>query len=67
MNQQVKIPVVDQIQAAEKQYYVALQRYDRAIRTPAPPDILAHLKTEVCEAFAALKAAHDKLELDCSD
>lgn len=65
MNQQVKFPVIDQIQAAEKRYYVALQRYDRALRTETAPEVLAQLKTEVCDTFAELQAAHEKLNLDC--
>ena len=61
MNKPSYINVVDEIQAAEKRHYVALQIYDRALRNLTAPEILQGLKLEVCEAFADLKVAHDRL------
>jgi hypothetical protein len=64
MNQQVIIPLVDQIQNAERRYYVVLHQYSRAVNS-SPPEVVEGLKKELCDAFAELKEAHDKLALDC--
>lgn len=66
MNIPIHITVVDQMQAAEKRHYLALQEYDKALRTMTSLHQLDLLKMEICEAFAELKAAHDQL-LDCGE
>jgi hypothetical protein len=66
MNKPFQLTVVDQIQAAEKRHYIALQKYDKALRNMTPPENLDLLKKEVCEAFAALTAAHDQF-INCGE
>jgi hypothetical protein len=64
MNQQVKIPITDQIQNAERRYYVALHQYSKAAKT-SPPELAEQLRQELCDAFEELRAAHEKLVPGC--
>jgi ribosomal protein S7 len=64
MNQQVKIPILDQIQNAERRYYVALHQYARAAKS-SPPELAEQLRKELCDAFEELRGAHEKLALGC--
>jgi hypothetical protein len=66
MNRPFQLTVVDQMQAAEKRHYIALQKYDKALRNMTSPEDLDLLKKEVCEAFAALTAAHDQF-INCGE
>ena len=59
------IDAVDEIQMAEQRHYVALQQYSRAVRLVTAPEVLEKLRSDLCDSFAELQAAHDALALHC--
>jgi hypothetical protein len=71
MNQQAKVKIettlVDRLQDEERRYYVMLQQYAKAVRSGSSPDALERFKTELCDAFAALKAAQERIGVNCDD
>jgi hypothetical protein len=64
MNQQVKISIIDQLQNAERRYYVALHQYSKAAKS-SPPELAEQLRKELCDAFEELSAAHGQLTPGC--
>lgn len=67
MGQRFKLQAVDEIQIAEKDHYLALQQYARALRMPTPRGESERLRLALCAAFARLRDAHDALALHCDD
>lgn len=67
MNKPSVVPVIAQIQNAEKRYYVALQQYDTALSSTTNAEILARRRQALCDAFEELSAAHALLALECDE
>lgn len=69
MNQQAKVKIdttlVDRLQDEERRYYVMLQQYAKAVRMGAAPEMLERFKTELCDAFAALQTAQERIGVNC--